>query len=353
MNESLTLLPGFNPDAVRGVVLEPTDDMQVYAVPDRGLEVLDVLVGGRPVMYRNPAGHRSRLSYNPVGLGPVRSIDAFFTGGLENAGAPEGPLPLHGTFSQTPACRWQRTATGGVRGTIDCRIMVAGPCLVVERSVEPLHGARAFRVIDDIRATVGGQYMWLYHPNFPVTEGTRFVSSERLVVPRPDGIAEKAMDTYHTFDRVGAGQTRWPPSSDSAAAVAQENFETCYVMTVEPDDRGDVRAALVAPDGSSAAYVKYNVGHLRECQRAFQFWKNPRDAVSGLEVGSTFLGWSYAASHGLLCSIATGETHHYEIEVGFLTSIAEVDALLAAMPKVGHPVIKTMSRDELAACYRG
>ncbi|MBN2583061.1 MAG: DUF4432 family protein, partial [Planctomycetes bacterium] len=319
--------------------------------PERGLEVLDVLIGGKPVMYRNPSGHRGRLSYNAVGLGPVRSIEAFFTGGLENAGAPEGPLPLHGTFSQTPARQWQRTETGGVRGTIDCRIMVAGPSLVVERAVEPVKGKRAFRVIDDIRATVGGNYMWLYHPNFPVVEGTRFTSSERLVVPRPDGIAEKGMDRYRTFERVGQGVTRWPPSSEDAAAVAEENFEKCYIMSVEPDARGDVRAALVAPDGGSAAYVLYNVAHFHDNQRAFQFWKNPRDGVSGLEVGSTFLGWTYASEHGLLCSIATGETHHYEIEVGFLTSRKEVDGLLAAMPKTDKPRVEVASRDALVAYY--
>ncbi|NIA21175.1 MAG: DUF4432 family protein [Anaerolineaceae bacterium] len=352
-DNELSLLKGFNPDRVEGAVLRPTDDMEVYVVPERGLEVLDVLIGGRPVMYRNPAGHRSRLSYNAAGLGPVKSIEGFFTAGLENAGPPEAPLPLHGTFSQTPARRWSRTETGGLRGEIDCRRMVTGPGIIVERTVEPVPGRRAFRVMDDLRGAIAGDYMWLYHPNFPIVEGTRLASSELLVAPRPDGIAEVDMARYRTFERVGEGSARWPPAAESAAAVREENFEKCYIMAVEPDASGEVRAALVAPDGESAAYVQYNVAHFHANQRAFQFWKNPRDGVSGLEVGSTFFGWTYAARHGLLCHVGKDNVHHSEIEVGFLVTKQEVDAFLARIPKVAEPTVKAMTLDELAGVYKG
>lgn len=351
-DEDLALLKGFNPDGVRGVVIQPVEGMEVYAVPERGLEVLDVLIDGRPVMYRNPAGHRSWRSWRGAGLNPISHIEAGFTGGLENTGAPTGPLPLHGTFSVTPATEWRRTPTGGVRGTVDCRRMVVGPSVIVERAVEPVAGRRAFRYVDRLRAGVASDFMWLYHPNFPVADGTEFVSSETLVVPRADGIAKWGLKAYRTFRRVGQGCVRFPPSAE-AEAVEEENFEQCFIMAVRPDGHGDVRAMLIAADGESAAYVKYNVGHFQSVQRAFQLWKNPRDGVSGLEVGNTFLGWDYAREHGLLCRLEAGEVHEYELEVGFLRGRDEVEAMAAQVPDVGEPELKIMGAASLASLYRG
>lgn len=346
----LVPLKGFNPDGVCGVVLKPTDDCEVYVVPDRALEVLDVLIDSRPVMYRNPAGHRASRSWSGAGLNPIRHIEAGFTAGLENVGAPQGDLPLHGTFSVTPARQWQRTETGGVRGTIDCRRMVTGPSIIVERTVEPVPGRRAYRITDRLQAEVGSDYMWLYHPNFPVVDGTQLISSETFVMPRDDGIAEKGLETYRTFSGVGRGHTRWPPGTE-AEAVAEENFEQCYIMRVEPDDQGVVRAMLVAPDRGSAATVSYNLKDLLAEQRMLHFWKNPRDGSSSLEVGSTFLGWEFARTGGLLSSLATGQERTYEIEVGFLRSRQEVDAFADAMPQVGEAERQLVKQEDMARVY--
>lgn len=348
----LVKLKGFNPDGVEGVVLRPTHDMEVYVVPERGLEVLDVLIDGGPVMYRNPAGHRSWRSWRADGLNPIAHIEAGFTAGLENVGAPNGVLPLHGTFSATPASEWRHTITGGVCGIVDCRRMVTGPSIIVERCVEPVPGKRAFRIVDLLRAEVDSDYMWLYHPNFRVAEGTTFVSSETLVVPRADGIAEKGLERYRTFEGVGQGCTRWPPGT-SDKAVAEENFEQCFIMAMQPDEQGVVRAMLVSEDRSSAAYVRYNVNHLQKVQRAFQLWKNPRDAVSGLEVGSTFLGWEYAAENGLLCRLPKGEVHRYEIEIGFLRSREEIDTLARDIPIGDAATLKVMDAKAMVALYTG
>ena len=350
--DNLTLLEGFNPDEVRGVVIRPTDDMAVYAVPDRGLEVLDVTLGGEPVMWRNPAGHRSWRSWRGSGLNPMSHIEAAFTGGLENAGAPEGVLPLHGTFSVTPCRDWQRTPTGGVTGTIDCRRMVVGPSIVVRRTIEPVPGRRAFTIRDELSSDIAGDYMWLYHPNFPVTDGTEFRSSECLVAPRADDIAKWGLREYRTYCCVGRGHTRFPPATDEAG-VNEENFEQCFIMALESDSGGVVRAMLRAPDRRSAAYVKYNRADFQPVQQAFQLWKNPRDGVSGLEVGSTFLGWTYAREHGLLCTVPADASHVYEIEIGFLRGKDDVDAFASAIPAAGRPRLKLMTADELASIYTG
>ena len=351
--EKFSLLQGFNPDGVEGVVLRPTADMEVYVVPDRGLEVLDVLIDGRPVMYRNPAGHRGRMSYQRAGLGPLSHIEGAFTAGPDNVGVATEALPLHGTFTVTPAADLQRTSSGGVRGKMNCSKMVVGPNIIVERTVEPVEGRRAFRIVDEIRATITSDYMWLYHPNFPVADGTRLVCSETVVVPRPgEAISGLGAENYRLFERVGEGRTRFPRSDPDPTAVAEENFEKCYIMQVKPDAAGLVRAALVAPDGDSAAYVKYNVRDFATLQQQFQFWKNPRDASAGLEFGSTFLGWAYAARHGLLGCIKKGETHRYECEIGFLTTRAEVEAFTREIPKVGPAEIRRTDGEGLAEVYQ-
>ncbi len=349
----LTLLPGFNPDGVQGLRIPLSTDAEIYAVPDRGLEVLDALVDGRAAMYRNPAGHRGRRSYTAHGRGPMRSIEAAFTAGPENVGAPEEGLPLHGTFSQTPARNWRRSLAGGAIGAVDCRHLVTGPRIVVERAVEPVDGKRAFRIVDSLEAEVASDYMWLYHPNFAVAEGAEFVCSERIVAPRPDGIAEYALDAYRTFTNVGGGSAAWPPAAGDPQAVRRENFETCFIMSVEPDQAGDVRAALIAPDRSSGAYVRWRPTDFQPSQQAFQLWRNPRDAVAGLEVGSTFFGWSTARRHGLLARLEPGEAHRYEIEIGFLKGAGEVDEFLARIDRTDRPDRRTLSLDELPALYTG
>ena len=195
--------------------------------------------------------------------------------------------------------------------------------------------------------------MWLYHPNFPVATGTHFVSSETVVVPRPnEAISGIGAEKYQLFERVGEGHTRFPRTDPDPAAIAEENFEKCYIMQVKSDAAGLVRAALIAPDGSSAAYVKFDVRPFARLQQTFQFWKNPRDEASGLEFGSTFTGWAYAAKHGLLGCIKKGETHRYECEIGFLTTRSEVEAFTKEIPSVGKAEIRRTDADGLAEVYR-
>ena len=351
-DDLLELLPGFNPDGVMGCVVRPTPDMQVYAVPDRGLEVLDVLIDGQPVMYRSPAGHRGRASWSSAGILPLGHIEGAFTSGLENCGPPDGPLPLHGTFSVTPARSWQATPDGGITGQIDCRKLVTGPGIVVQRTIAPIPGRRAFSISDELQATLGGDFMWLYHPNFPVSEGTRFVSSQKLVVPRPDGISAHRVNDYELFANVGRGYTRTPPSTDDPARIDEENFERCYLMKMTPDASGLVRVALVAPDGESAACLEYRPADFMPCQQAFQLWKNPRDAACGLEIGSPFMGWSYARQHALLCHLPQCGRHRFSITIGFLRGSKEVREYTDLMRVPCDVAIRHLQRDELAGIYK-
>jgi hypothetical protein len=194
--------------------------------------------------------------------------------------------------------------------------------------------------------------MWLYHPNFPVADGARFASSETLVVPRPDGIAKWGLKSYRTCAGVGRGSCRFPPATDQRG-VEEENFEQCFIMHLRPDGDGVCRAMLVAPGGEAAAYVAWRPGQFDPVQRAFQFWKNPRDGVSGLEVGSPFMGWTWAAERGLLSRLGAGEQRTFEIEIGFLRGRDEVETLAARMPQPGEPELKIVDDRALADVYRG
>jgi len=351
-------LPGFNPDGVMGYVLQPMPDMKVFAVPDRALEVLDVVltqVGTvpTPLMFRNSMGHRGRASYDGTGLKPIDSIECAFTAGLEHVGGPEGVFPLHGTFSQTPAHDIKDSRLGGITGKIDFDRLVVGPHITVTRTVSPCIDEYAFHITDELEARVASDYMFLYHPNFPVVNGTQFYSSERLVVPRPGIINETDMRHYITFERVGEGKAVFPPSDDGVEAIRAENFEKCYVMSMQLNVGGDVYAMLISPDGEQAAYIHYNVNSFQPSQQAFQLWKNPRDGSCGLVIGSTFLGRAYAADNNLLCHLEPGERHVYSIDIGFLFGKGEVDEMKDMIDHMGYPKIEAMDPIALANVYKG
>lgn len=330
MFDNTPRINGHNPDDVTGIILAPREDTKIHVAPRRALEVLDVTVGDKHVMWLNPKGH---LAYRRGG--GLEHIEAFFTAGPENVGGPSMGLPLHGSFSLTPAKEWEPIKTDrgdGVEGLIDVTDMVRGPYMTVHRKVIALTGKAAFVVEDTLEAQVGSMFMFLYHPNFPVQNRTQLVANPTVVVAR-DLISNCDIERYNIFENVGEGLAGLPatqPNGRDFTAVRRENFERAYVMKMQPDDKGDIYVMLVSPDLRTAAYVRYNTNDFMYMQQAFQFWKNPRGGSSGLEVGSTFMGREYASQHDLECCLNKGQKLTYRIEVGFLTNIGEVRDFIAA-----------------------
>jgi len=378
IRDAPTMLPGDNTDEITGFIVTPADGMKVYTVPERGLEVLAVTIDGKMVMSENQAGHLSRSSFDGYAFGPLKSIEAAFTAGPENTGGPQEHSPLHGTFSQTPAIdhTLDRTTDGGIEGTIHWSRMVLGPSLDIHRTISPVKDSDitpyVFAIDDAITGLLTGYYKWLYHPNFPVENGTRFVSSETKVVPRPDGRSHVDAEGrfcvdgnkyYRLFDRVGEGVTlkKFPPSTvddGGIPAIIKENFEKCYVIKVEPDANGDIYAALISKDGKKGVYVKYKADMLQPQQQAFQLWENRREGIAGLEVGSDFNGWDWAEKHDLLVPIEEGQTHNYRIEIGFLRNEEQVQKLLAkinqrTIGKVDYQVIDSLDNAKFVNMYSG
>src|SRR3989338_5366292 len=129
----MQLLKGKNEEGVKGIVLKPTPNSEVYAVPERALEVLDFRVDQVPVMWQNPAGHR----LTPGG-DTTDHIEAFFTAGLTNVGGPCLAFGLHGSFSLKSASDISGLKTKRldmVSGLIDATSMVLGPYITVDRQV--------------------------------------------------------------------------------------------------------------------------------------------------------------------------------------------------------------------------
>lgn len=348
----MALLPGFNPHGLEGVELRLADDALAYVVPERGLDVLEVRVQGESAMWANPAGHLRQP------IGDLAHVEAFFTAGLENTGPPVMGLPLHGTYAWRPAGEVKCTQTPEgqpyVEGTISAVDMVRGPYLNVHRRVRAVGARRAFVVEDTLSATVESEFMLLYHPNFPVAEGTQLEMQAEIVAAR-DAISDNEIEGYATFRRVDQGRAVLPPSESGAAAI-EENFERCYAIKPVRDADGGVTAMLTAADNESAIYVRYGASGFDAVQGILYFWKNPRGGVAGLELGNCPLGRDHARERGLVSRLAGGEQRRYQVEVGFLRSAEEVDAfrsrhqLNAGTPQLRQSPAK--SGVDLADLYR-
>ncbi|MEM6688439.1 MAG: DUF4432 family protein [Planctomycetota bacterium] len=314
--DSLASIPGFNPHQVRGCRLHGGKGLELYASPERALEVLEASVDGRSLLWSNPSGHLSRA------LGWLDHIEAFFTAGVENVGPPAMGMPLHGTFSLRAADDVQVGVDGEdayVEGTIHCTDMVRGPYIDVRRRVIALADRAAFRIEDEVSARVDSQFMWLYHPNFPVQEGTRFVTAATQVRAR-DAISNRDLKSYGKFVSVNRGIANMPPDCS-----AEQNFECCFFIDPIECDQGSVTALLIDSDGNAATRIRYS-GDFDEFQSQLILWKNPRGGVCGIERGNLPIGREEAANRNTISVAKSNQMRRYQAEVDFIQGQENVDA---------------------------
>jgi hypothetical protein len=318
---------------VKAVKLTGYDSLEVFSVPSRGGDILDVKVSGESAMMINSRGHINGNEIDTFGLQLVNWVEGFTTCGPDNVGGPTAAYSGHGTFSHSPLLIEKATETE-VTGVVSCVNLVLGPYIDVRRTVSVSQEERSYTVTDELmpgriegnRPYEGeNDYMWLYHPNFPIQDGDRLFCNARCACAR-DLLCNCDIDQFATMSQVGKGKAVFPPTQpegDNFGAVREENFERCYVMDMEPDAEGNVYAAMISADDSKGSYIRYNVNQFKK-PMAFQFWRNPRGGTVGLEVGTTFMGRDYAMEHGLMGVLKAGETHTYEVEVGFLRGADEV-----------------------------
>jgi len=201
----------------------------------------------------------------------------------------------------------------------------------IKRKVYVKKGERAFCVEDTLESRGDSEYMLLYHPCFPVENGTRFTGNANVVVSR-DSWADIDIEKFDLFERVGEGSCSLfrntgkicpTKPEDNIEKAVEENFERCYAMTILADGTADVYAALLNED--NGVYIRHNLFEFGDEQLAFQFWKNPVDGCAGLEVGSTFMGKKYAEENNLMSHLKKGERRTHKIKIGFLKGKEEVD----------------------------
>jgi hypothetical protein len=302
---------------------------------DRGMDIGWADFGGASLAWRSPTTALGPAYFEPEGLGWLRG----FHGGLVNTcgltyfGAPgvdQGQaLGLHGRASYTPALQvtyggdwhgddYELWLTGQLREAV-----VFGENLVLRRRISARLGeSRLF--IEDTVTNEGYQatpQMQLYHCNFGfpvVSPETELLTASVEVKPR-DEVAAVGLAEYKRFQ---------PPTPGYQEQV--------FYHTLKADAQGYAQVALVnrAFGGGQGlgGYVRFA---LAELPRLVQ-WKMMGQStyVCGLEPSTNWVeGRAKERAEGRLQFLEPGESRHYRLEIGVLSSPSEIDAFVAKLPQ--------------------
>ena len=283
---------------------------------DRAMDVGAAEWAGRPLAWRSGAGVVHPATYDPQGLGWLRSFPGgLMVGcGLDNVGVPnvdEGEeLGLHGHLSHTPA---ELISYGGnwqgdeyliwIRGRVR-HYRLFGHNLVLERTIRTRLGGNRLRIEDRItnQGYEPAPFQMLYHCNFgyPVVspESELWVETEQSV-PRDE-------DAAAGFDR----HTRFEGPTPGYA-------EQVFLHQARPDAEGYGRAALVNRTLGFGAFVRFRLAELPNLIQ----WKMMGQGayVVGLEPANCGVGGrAQDRAEGLLRVLAPGETEALAVEIGVL-----------------------------------
>ncbi|HUV05301.1 MAG TPA: aldose 1-epimerase family protein [Armatimonadota bacterium] len=314
---------------VRAVDFRTGSGLDFSVLVDRGLDISTAAYKGQPLAWRSSTGDVSPALYEEPGFGWLRSFygGLLVTCGLTYAGAPSvdkaKALGLHGRVSNLPASHvsadaaWQDDeyiiwACGRVRETA-----VFGENVELQRCITARLGEPRIWICDRV-TNLGYQeteHMILYHMNigFPVIdEGSRLIAPVKSSRPR-DADAEMEKELYASFPAPAAGFR-----------------ERVYYLDMAEAADGTVTAALVNPDLNSGEgfgmYVKYPKRELPK----FSEWKMTGEGtyVVGLEPGNCWVeGRPKERELGTLQFLSPGESREYRLEIGVLSSKAEIAGL--------------------------
>ncbi len=294
---------------------------------DRGLDISYASYKDIPLSWRSSTGDVAPNYYEPEGFGWLRG---FFGGllttcGMMYAGAPcedEGEeLGQHGRISYIPAknvwvdSRWEGNryiiwAQGKVTETT-----VFGGTLSRTRRIWTELGATNLH-IEDVVENLGYQdtpHMYLFHINagFPVVaEGTELLAPSTEVLP----IDEHSAEGLNNHARCE------PPTVDFGQQV--------YYHEMQADDDNHIHVALANRSFNNGQglglYMRYHKSQLPK----FNQWKMNGEGtyVIGLEPANCWVeGRAKERKQGTLQHIEPGGRRHYEVEIGVLTTNAEID----------------------------
>jgi galactose mutarotase-like enzyme len=200
---------------------------------------------------------------------------------------------------------------------------VFGEVLVLRRRISARMGeSRLF--IEDTVTNEGYQatpLMLLYHVNFgfPVlSEHSQLLAASARVQPRTE-VAAAGLADYTRFQ---------PPTPGYEEQV--------FYHTLKVDADGYAQAALVNRQFRNGqglgGYVRFRAAELPWLVQ----WKmmGQTHYVCGLEPATNWAdGRSRERAEGRLILLEPGENRHYKVEIGALTSAAEIDAFTAQLPR--------------------
>ena len=271
------------------VAILPTRGMGLWRGSYRGLDL------GWQAPVHGPVHPAHVVTGERGGLGWLRGFDEWVVRcGLDNNGAP-GPdtvldnngnpitvqLDLHGRIANTPAHYVSVTADPAqevlqVTGRV-AESALFHPLLELQTTISVTPGSSRITVADTVfnRQATPAELELLYHCNFGppfLTEGSRVAVPYHAMAPRDVRATE------------GLGGDPDTASARAATCLAPTAgyIEQCYFFrpAALPDD-GASLAALIAPDFSRAAVVRFDCRQLP----CLTLWKNTAAAEQGYVVG--------------------------------------------------------------------
>jgi hypothetical protein len=305
-------------------------------LPGRGMDISYAEYNGQPLCWRSSTGDMCPSYFEPEGLGWLRGFygGLLVTCGMTYAGAPctdeEIELGLHGRASYTPAKnvwtdgQWEgdeyiMRTQGKVRET-----SVFGENVLLTRKVWAKMGEEKL-YLHDVVENLGFEpvpHMYLYHINggFPaVDEDSVLLSPTKEAVPR-DEDAQVDAQNYYKFQAPTPGFK-----------------ERVYYHDMIPDADGYVYTALINKKFRNGQGFGFYVKYLKSQLPRFIEWKMNGEGtyVVGMEPANCLVeGRDKERERGTLQFLQPGEEREYDLEIGVLTSIEEIEGLEALVSRL-------------------
>ena len=319
---------------VRALCVNTGGGLRYRVLVDRGLDIDQAFFNQYSLAFLTHRGVTPPTRALDRGLDWLKS----FPGGLltscgpTHIGSPttdQGQeLGLHGTHSNTAATiegviqpdpRRNRNAIS-ITGVVRYGAFY-GPCLELRRTIVSRLGENAIEITDHFfnAGNVPTPHAWLLHINFGyplLDEGTEFCYDAERVEARNDPRSPARFVDPASYKRM-------LPSGDNEAGAGG------YVAFLYPrsDADGNAVVGIVNRKLALGVAIRYNTKEFPRCGN----WQNPakHEYVAALEpMNGTVYGRDYDRGHGLMDSLAPGETRTYRYALEVLTGSA-TDNLLA------------------------
>jgi hypothetical protein len=323
-------------------------DTRVILVPERGLGIWKMFVGGVELGWQSPVTGPVHPSFVPLaepsGLGWLDGFDELVARcGLVSNGAPDfdanGRLRhgLHGRIANLPAHEVSATIDEGegtvtVTGAVDETRFLCHALRLETRLMLRLDRPR-IEWTDTVtnRSDRPSTMQLLYHVNLGpplLGAGAECVAAIEELAPR-DAAAVGDVPSWNRYDPPRAGRG-----------------EEVHFARLRTDAGGIATAMLVAPDASQAAALSWRAATLP----CFSLWKNQGGEaggyVTGLEPGTNYPNpRSFEEAQGRVVPLEPGESAAFDLALehlsgGRLTAVRDELAALTTKPGLMHAAPK-------------